>query len=410
MTAAGESSAERSPAPSAAVSVQEPRRIVSLNEALNGSHNSLGLIRLVLASVVILDHAFPLGGWGEDPFWGLTRGQASLGSLAVAGFFAISGYLIAKSGMSGDVVQFMWRRTLRIFPAYWLVLLLTAFLIGPLIWLSYGREIWSYFSSGTNGPLHYFLANWTLHIGTYGIHDLLENTTPYGISTGTSALNGSIWTLIYEWNCYLVIAVLVAFGVMKNARIIVPIIAAFLFLMQVASALNVEAVALLVRPLSDIHLVSLGYTFMIGAVLAVYSSRVPYDHKLGILSGVVLAVTLRYGGFSTIGTAAGAYFVLYLAARLPRSVQWVGSKNDYSYGIYIYGFLVQQVAAYLGWHKLGYGLYVLIALTISFCFAWVSWHLVEKRAMSLKGWGPGRGYHYWYERMRNRFTETKGKD
>ena len=58
-------------------------------------------------------------------------GQASLGSLAVGGFFAISGYLIAKSGMSSDVVQFMWRRILRIFPAYWLVLLVTAFLIGP---------------------------------------------------------------------------------------------------------------------------------------------------------------------------------------------------------------------------------------------------------------------------------------
>src|SRR5690554_1974512 len=89
----------------------------TLGSALQGRSNSLGVIRLVLALLVIVDHAFPLGGFGLDPVWELTRGQASLGLLAVGGFFAISGYLIAKSGLSGDVVQFLWRRFLRIFPA-----------------------------------------------------------------------------------------------------------------------------------------------------------------------------------------------------------------------------------------------------------------------------------------------------
>lgn len=409
MTSAGETFGEPVP-PSVEAHGVEPRRFISISEALKGSHNSLGVIRLVLASVVIVDHAFPLGGWGEDPFWGLTRGQASLGSLAVAGFFAISGYLIAKSGMSGDVVQFMWRRTLRIFPAYWLVLLITAFLIAPLIWLDYGRDFADFFTLGPNGPFHYFLANWTLNIGTYGIHDLLVETTPYGESTGSSAFNGSIWTLIYEWNCYLMIAVLVAFGVMRSARIVVPIIAGFFLLMQIATAVNAEAVAALVPQLADIHTVSLGYAFMLGSALAVYSRQVPYDDKLGILSGLVLLVSLRYGGFSTIGTAAGTYFVMYLAARLPKQLQWIGSKNDYSYGIYIYGFLVQQVTAYLGWHQLGYVLYVLIALAISFCFAWISWHFVEKRAMALKDWGPGLGWRYWYDRVLTRFIDRERKD
>lgn len=406
MTSTGKTDVERLP-PAEEVPGPEPKRLISISEALKGSNNSLGLIRLILASVVIFDHAFPLGGFGHDPFWNLTRGQASLGSFAVAGFFAISGYLIAKSGMSGDVVQFMWRRTLRIFPAYWLVLLVTAFLVAPFIWVGEGHAFFSFFTWGPGGPFHYFFANWTLNIGTYGIHDLLVQTTPYGRQINGSAFNGSIWTLIYEWNCYLIIAVLVAFGVLRNARVMVPVMAAFFLIMQIVVAINFGAVAALVPKMADPYTISLGYTFLAGSVLAVYSKRVPFDDRLGILAGIVLIASLRYGGFSTVGTAAGAYFVIYLAARLPRQFQWIGQKNDYSYGIYIYGFLVQQVTAFLGWQKLGYVPYVAIALVLSFGCAWVSWHLVEKRAMALKSWGPGRGWRYWYERAHARFSRRK---
>jgi peptidoglycan/LPS O-acetylase OafA/YrhL len=388
----------------------EPKPFVSLSQALNGMHNSLGLIRLVLASVVILDHAFPLGGFGADPFWELTRGQASLGSLAVLGFFAISGYLIAKSGMSGDVVQFLWRRILRIFPAYWLVLLVTAFIVGPLIWIADGHAFADYFTIGPNGPVYYFTANWTLRIGTYGIHDLLTETTPYGREIGASAFNGSIWTLIYEWNCYLIIAVLVLFGVLKNARIVVPVLAGFFFIMQIVAIADWSAVGALVPIMADPYTISLGMAFLVGSVLAVYSREIRYDDRLGILAGLVLLFSLRYGGFSTVGTIAGAYFVMYLAARLPQQVQWIGAKNDYSYGVYIYGFLVQQVTAYLGWYQWGYVPYVIIALLITFGCALISWHLVEKRAMQLKRWGPGRGVRYWYEAARTRFPSKELKD
>ena len=409
MSASGTSSLERKPLPKPDPATDSGSGL-SISEALKGTNNSLGLIRLVLASIVIFDHAFPLGGFGQDPFWTLTRGQASLGSLAVAGFFAISGYLITKSGMSGDVIQFLWRRTLRIFPAYWLVLLVTAFLIGPMIWLFDGKSFWNYFTLGGNGPVHYFTANWTLNIGTYGIHNLLTATTPYGLQVGASAFNGSIWTLIYEWNCYLIIAVLVAFGVLRNSKVLVPVIAGFFFVLQIASILNPSAVDLIFPKLADVHMITLGLTFMIGAVLAIYSKVIPFDNRLGILCGVVLLATLRYGGFSTVGLAAGAYFVMYLAARLPKQLQWIGAKNDYSYGIYIYGFLVQQTIAYFGWYKLGYAPFVAIALIITFGFAWVSWHLVEKHAMALKNAGPGRGWRHWYERTRMRFTGKTRED
>lgn len=402
MSSAGTSSLERASVPP---TPPEPGALVSISQALNGNNNALGLIRLVLAALVIVDHAFPLGGFGEDPVKALTLGQASLGSLAVGGFFAISGYLIAKSGMSGDVVQFMWRRTLRIFPAYWTVLLVTGFIIAPLIWwLGYGRELVAFFSPG--GGLSYFLANWTLAIGTYGIHDLLATTTPYGLETGASVFNGSLWTLAYEWACYLIIAVLVLFGVLRNARILVPLLTAFYFVLQVVLIVAPAGVALIAPRLADGNGIALTFTFLLGSTLAVYSRAVPFDDRLGILAGVLVLVTLRWGGFLTIGTIAGAYFVMYLAARLPRQVHWIGKKNDYSYGVYIYGFLVQQVLAYLGVHTWGYVPYVLIALVITLGFALLSWHGVEKWAMRLKNWGPGRGVRHWWNEARSRWPRA----
>lgn len=371
----------------------------SLGDALRGHRNSLGLLRLVLASVVIFHHSFPLGGFGPDPLLALTHQQATLGSVAVAGFFAISGYLIAKSGMNADLLQFMWRRSLRIFPAFWGVLLFAALIVGPAIWLLDGHSLAQYFSFGGGSPFSYLRANWDLSIGSYGIRDIFVDTTPYGQETHASVLNGSIWTLIYEWTCYLLIAVAVAFGVLVRAKVLVPIFTAVLLALQIVESVDPELFASAL-PAIDPVLVHLALTFMCGAVLAVYSKRVPFSDWLGALAGAVVLLTLAFGGFEVLGVAAAAYLVLYLGARLGGPLRAVGTKNDYSYGVYVYGFLVQQVLAYFGVYRWGYLPFSIIALVVTFGLAWLSWHAIEKRAMALKDWGPGRGWRHWYERAR----------
>jgi peptidoglycan/LPS O-acetylase OafA/YrhL len=374
----------------------------SLGEALKGHSNALGLLRLVLASVVIFDHAFPLGGFGTDPIWKLTHQQASLGSIAVAGFFAISGYLIAKSGMTADVLQFLWRRVLRIFPAYWGVLLFTALILAPIIWLIMGRGLGDYFTLAYDGPFHYFTRNWTLNIGTYGIYDIFATTTPYGRSVGdASVFNGSTWTLIYEFTCYLIIAVGVAFGVLVRARIVVPILTGLLFILQIVYLVHPETVASILPFFADQYRLNLTLTFLFGSCLAVYSKSIPFDDRLGVLAGIVMLLTLHYGGFTLVGLPAGAYFVMYLGARIGGPLRRVGAKNDYSYGVYVYGFVVQQTLAYFGVYRLGYVPFVLIALVVSLGFAWLSWHGIEKHAMALKDWGPGRGWRHWFDRVRS---------
>ena len=381
----------------------------SISEALNGHRNAFGLLRLVFAALVLVNHAFPLGGFGEDPLWALTKGQASFGSIAVLGFFVISGYLIAKSGMSADVVQFLWRRVLRIFPGYWLVLLVGAFVVGPAIWTIGGRAFVDYFHLGSTGPVAYLTQNWTLQIGTYGIYDIFATTTPYGRLVHASEFNGSLWTLAYEFGCYLMIAVFVAFAVLKKARFLIPLAAAGMAVVQVLAWVDLPALKTLSPRLADPQLIALTFAFLVGSTFAVYSRRVIVDDLLGVFSLLVVVITMRVGGFGIVGVAAGAYAILWLASRLPELLKRVGQKNDYSYGVYVYGFLVQQTLAFFGVYRLGFVPYLLSAAVITAGLAWISWHLVEKRAMSLKDWGPGRGWRYWFDRARSRWSDARSR-
>jgi peptidoglycan/LPS O-acetylase OafA/YrhL len=57
--------------------------------------------------------------------------------------------------------------------------------------------------------------------------------------------------------------------------------------------------------------------------------------------------------------------------------------GDYSYGIYIYAFPVQQTIASF-YPKIPIGLYLLVCSFLTFVLAILSWHLVEKYALSLK--------------------------
>lgn len=375
---------------------------ITLSEGLSGRNNALGLIRLLLASAVVFSHAVPLSGRGDDPFIRWSLNQENLGGFAVLGFFAISGYLITKSGTRNDILQFMWARVLRIFPAFLLILGVSVLAVGPLVWLSMGRNLDGYWLPGPGGPLAYVTSNWTLTVGQWGINDIFTTTTPYGERTGGSVFNGSLWTLSYEWFCYLVIAVLVLFGVLSRFRVIVPILTAVLLGLQIARFAG-SSFAEVIPWLGDPLKVNLTLIFMLGACLALYADKIILDDRLGFFCLVLATWTVFNGGFGTLGFPAFAYSLMWLAARLPDLLKKVGASNDYSYGIYLYGFLVEQVLAHLGLYTLGYWPYVLLCLVVTVACAWLSWHLVEKRALQLKNWGPGLGMRYWAAWVFERF-------
>lgn len=104
----------------------------------------------------------------------------------------------------------------------------------------------------------------------------------------------------------------------------------------------------------DRHLVQYGTIFLIGSSAAAYSKSLPISDKLGAFAVVVYLISLFKGGYLLLGYPAMVYAILWLACRLPRWARRIGSRNDYSYGIYVFGFLVQQVLAYVGAYKYGF--------------------------------------------------------
>ena len=157
--------------------------MTTIDAGFDPRRNSLNCLRLVLAVAVIVSHTWPLGGYGPDP---VIAGE-TLGTWAVAGFFAISGYLIANSRLHLPFGTFVVRRVLRIYPGYLVCLEVVAAGFAPLsAALGSGSINWG--SAGS-----YLVDNLLRKVHQDGISDTLANA-PYG-----PAWNGSLWTLIYEF-------------------------------------------------------------------------------------------------------------------------------------------------------------------------------------------------------------------
>lgn len=371
----------------------------TLAEVYSGRDNAIGFLRLMLASAVVLHHAKPLGYGEPDLGFTLFRGQTAVGTLAVYGFFVLSGMLITRSAQRASIIRYCWHRCLRILPGLWVCLIVTAFVVAPLIALRERGTLQGFFS-GPQGPFQYVMNNWFTGVRQWGIHDLLQSTTPWGQISGTSVFNGALWSLVYESLCYIIVGLLAITGVLNHARRFVLLLCLGTYAMVVLDHIRPSTWAtgprgdysVVVLPLlggvSFMWLVYLGFFFAFGACMHLYREKIPVNDALAAVAGVVFVSSLLVGGFFLVGAPAFAYLLIWLAVRLPRAVHWVGRKTDYSYGVYIYGFVGQQVFASLGWQRWGFVVYSAISLAAAYAAAFLSWHLVEKRALALKGWTP----------------------
>jgi peptidoglycan/LPS O-acetylase OafA/YrhL len=355
----------------------------------------MGFLRLVFAVSVLVNHAVPLG-FGKLPFgMSLTHGQTAIGQIALRGFFVISGFLIAGSAMKFAAPRYLWHRFLRIFPGLWVSMLVTALLIAPVAHL-YERGTLAGFWSHPHGPFQYLAGNWTGGIQQWAISDLLS-TTPFGQINpwGGSAFSGSLWFLVYALICYAFLAVLAAAGVLRRAPWVVVLLTVGVFSVTVfdylrtpgwfGGAANHGAAWLpLVGLVKTDNLLSLGLVFLIGVLARLYQDRLPMHGAIAGAATIVLLGSLMFGGFHVVGVPALAYVVLWAAIALPKWSHGIGRRRDYSFGIYLYGFAVQQLLALFGVPRFGFVAYVALTIVITTILAAASWHFVERRAMSFK--------------------------
>ena len=189
----------------------DPDRPVNrmLAGSFDGHRNSLNFLRLLLALTVICSHALTLGGTGRRASIAAENVlNTTPGTVAVYGFFGISGFLIARSANRNHFGRFLWQRCLRIFPGYWVCLIMTALVFGVLAWIHPGQALprhcglSCYFDSRT-GPFQYIYRNALLQVHQPGIA-----RTPRRVAVSHN-WNVSVWTsnsslaAIWWWGSWL---------------------------------------------------------------------------------------------------------------------------------------------------------------------------------------------------------------
>ncbi len=188
--------------------------------------------------------------------------------------------------------------------------------------------------------------------------------------------DGPLWTLIFELICYAAVAVLGVAGLMSK-RWTIP--TAF-----VVSLIGAAAVGYPVLEVETIPqmVTRFALTFSAGALLYQFRDRLPANWSLVTLSVFLVLAGGLLPNYRVFAALPLAYAVIVSGALLKRFRPQL--RNDISYGIYIYGWPVQQLLAMMGLAWLPPGVFFVVATAVTIPLAAASWFLVEKHAMKLK--------------------------
>jgi peptidoglycan/LPS O-acetylase OafA/YrhL len=327
--------------------------------------NNFDLLRLVAAVSVIFSHAFLLSenSQDHDPLMVLTGGQAILGIAGVFVFFTISGYLVTQSfDATASPLVFLAKRALRVFPGLFLCLVVCVFLIGPLV--------------TRLSLVDYFARRETyLFLLRNAVLDTDYNRLPgvvFGPGNIGGIVNGPLWSLPCEVLMYLM---LFALGMCR------------LLTLRVGLALLAIGIGCLWFEVTD----ALGGAFWLlgffAAGICCYRLRGPRSMSghwaLVALVGLALSIPARF--FLVGFPLFGSYLVIYVALNRRLPPVPAARFGDLSYGLYIYGWPIEQCVVYFSggtapwWEVFG------ISLGLAMPAAFLSWHAIERRCR----WGAG---------------------
>lgn len=217
-----------------------------------------------------------------------------------------------------------------------------------------------------------YLTNIFLYI-SYSLPGVFENNT-YPI-----AVNGSIWSLPVEFSMYLFLAI---FGLIKIPRAGLVAFVLILMLLSVLWAMKIDSPVVFYR--TDVRqVVMLGVYFWVGVLLYIYRAHRFFTLTNSFLVIVIWLSLSRWPNYFNLAAWLALPF-LVLAFGLSRDdLISKLTRFDYSYGIYIYAFPVQQTIS-MYWPKMNTGAYVLLTGSITIFLAALSWHYIEHPALNLK--------------------------
>lgn len=339
-------------------------------------NNNFDFLRFVFAILVVISHSFALSGDDQGKEWLLqiTNGQISYSSIGLNGFFVISGFFIYQSlQRNSSLDKYLIKRSLRLFPGLFVLLLLTIFLI-PFI---YEGDV-SFF---LNKEFYTYLPN---NLTLYGFQSSIKGVFD---TNAYHSINGSLWTLRYEFSLYMAFAILYFF---KKKTVVIKLLLLFSFtiVFLVYNQFYEIFFGASIMGMQGGHILNFSGFFLAGSLLAsadfdkLIAKEKYTTYILTLFILIILMFAIYFNYYNSIKHIVLTIFILLIGFMQVPFLGDFRKIGDMSYGIYIYAFPIQQtLMCYFKFNAYQLMAYSLICSIICGFF---SWHLVEKKALKYK--------------------------
>lgn len=343
-----------------------------LSNYTHGKDNNFNLIRFIASMAVLVSHSYAIH-FGSSEYEPLTRELGrSLGSFAVDVFFITSGFLIYASLNRATYIQdYALSRVLRIFPGLIVMTALTVFVLGPI--------------TTDLSPMNYFssLQTWEYAIKNSVLLTRVEYELP-GVFTDNPlgpAVNGSLWSLPFELYMYITlpIIILVSNALFRRAQHHPSLVLASYIVISFTIRSSFDIGSLFIQ-----KFLLLGELFFTGALIYSLRKYIPTGTQYFVLAIALATASCIFIDTNTpLLTISLSYIIIWLAYRPSGIIRKFNNFDDYSYGIYIYAFPIQQLLTF--WNIADNVLsHILYSSVLTLLFAALSWRFIEKRALTLK--------------------------
>lgn len=335
-------------------------------EQTGGRPSGFDYLRISLSVSVIAWHSIGAcyGGAAETQL--LMGPLRPLVYLIVPCFFALSGFLIAGSLERNDLLSFLTLRGIRIFPALTLEVVLSAFLLGPLLTK---LPLSTYFS---NSEFYQYMLNIVGYIH-YNLPGLFIDN-PAG-----PKVNAQLWTIPFELECYIAISVLALLTLARRPGLLMGLLIAATVFSVAKQVLGHHVLPIDSTPPGR----ALVFCFLFGVTIYGLRNKIAWNAYLFAAAALLTYVLLNFSETTYFAFLPISYMTVYVGLLNPKKV-FIIKSADYSYGMYLYGYPIQQAIALL-FPSLRFWWFNLAAtLLFSGLFAWFSWTFVEAPVMQRK--------------------------
>jgi peptidoglycan/LPS O-acetylase OafA/YrhL len=333
-----------------------------------GRTTGFDYLRIGLAIAVILVHA-PETTEGAGAGWVWEGWHRPFVAAILPAFFALSGFLVTGSlQRSKTLVEFALLRALRIIPALFVEVIVAALILGPALTVLPLSQYFTdpkFYAYGLNvvGDIHFQLP------GLF-----LNNPDP-------NTVNRQLWTIPSELRCYLILIVLAFLGVASRARWMVVLLAICIVGLPVIDVLRHKDL----WAMDNVPGAALLLFFLAGVTANLLMEWLPLNWTLFGICVALSYVTLLFRPTAYFACVPLTYVTLFIGlSQIPKT--FLTATGDYSYGVYLYGFPIQQTYAYLFPAHRIWWLSLLVTAPCILLLAWASWTFVESKVLQRRAW------------------------